>query len=58
MRPLAMRTANRRGLDKALRDAHRHAGRPIVIEAVLERDDAPPLLTELSRRLAADSFVR
>ena len=58
MRPLAMRTASRRGLDKALRDAHRHAGRPIVIEAVLERDDAPPLLTELSRRLAADSFAR
>jgi indolepyruvate decarboxylase len=56
-RPLAMRTASRRGLAKALRDAHRHAGRPIVIEAVLECDDAPPLLTELSRRLAADSFA-
>ena len=58
MRPLAMRAASRRGLDKALRDAHRHAGGPIVIEAVLDRDDAPLLLTELSRRLAADSFVR
>jgi indolepyruvate decarboxylase len=57
-RPLAMRAASRRGFDKALRDARRHAGRPIVIEAVLERDDAPPLLTELSRRLGADSFVR
>jgi TPP-dependent 2-oxoacid decarboxylase len=57
-RPLAMRAASRRGFDKALRDAHRHAGRPIVIEAVLDRDDAPPLLTELSRRLAADGFVR
>ena len=53
IQPLAMQAASPRGFDKALRDAHRHAGRPIVIEAVLDRDDAPPLLTELSRRLAA-----
>jgi indolepyruvate decarboxylase len=51
--PLAIRAASPRGLRRALRAASRHAGRPILIEAVLGREDTPPLLTDLTRALAA-----
>jgi indolepyruvate decarboxylase len=53
MSPLAMRAASARALDRALRSASRHAGRPILIEAILGREDTPPLLTDLARALAA-----
>jgi len=53
MPPLAMRAASPRAFDRALRSASRHAGKPIVIEAVLSRDDTPPLLTDTARALAA-----
>jgi len=53
MPPLAMQAANPRAFDRALRSASRHPGRPIVIEAVLGREDTPPLLTDLTRALAA-----
>jgi len=55
MPPLAIQAANPRAFDRALRSASRNAGRPIVIEAVLGRDDTPPLLTDLTRALAGSS---
>jgi indolepyruvate decarboxylase len=55
MPPLAMQAANPRAFDRALRSASRHPGRPIVIEAVLGREDTPPLLTDLTRALAGSS---
>jgi indolepyruvate decarboxylase len=58
MPPLAMQAANPRAFDRALRSASRHPGRPIVIEAVLGREDTPPLLTDTARALAARSSTR
>jgi indolepyruvate decarboxylase len=58
MPPLAMQAANPRAFDRALRSASRHAGRPILIEAVLGREDTPPLLTDLARALAASGSPR
>jgi len=58
MSPLAMRAASPRGLDRALRSASRHAGRPVLIEAILGREDTPPLLTDLARALAANDSPR
>jgi indolepyruvate decarboxylase len=52
MSPLTRQAASPRGFDRALRSATRHAGRPVVIEAVLDREDAPPLLTDMTRALA------
>lgn len=45
--PLAVRAETSRELKGALRAASRNAGRPILIEAVLGADDAPPLLRDL-----------
>ena len=55
---IAIKAASPRALDRALRTANRHAGRPILIEAVLGREDTPLLLTDLTRTLAAGSSVR
>jgi indolepyruvate decarboxylase len=51
--PLAIRAARPRELTEALHAATRNAGRPVLIEAVLGPDDAPPLLQDLARVLAA-----
>jgi TPP-dependent 2-oxoacid decarboxylase len=53
MPPVAHRATSPRALDRALRSASEHAGQPIVIEAVLDREDTPPLLTDLTRARAA-----
>ena len=57
--PLAIRAASSRQLTAALYSACRHAGRPVLIEAVLGPDDAPPLLQDLARMLAvSDEYAR
>ena len=50
--PLAIRAASPRKLTKALHNAVRNAGRLILIEAVLDQDDAPALLRDLTNVLA------
>ena len=51
---VTLRARTRDELAGALKAANYHAGagRPVLIEAVLGADDAPPLLRELSRALA------
>jgi indolepyruvate decarboxylase len=56
--PLAIRAITPVGFNGALRAASRHAGRPILIEAVLDREDTPPMLTDLARALAASNAPR
>ncbi len=53
--PVALRVATSHELAWALNAAHYHAGagRPVLIEAVLGAEDAPPLLQDLARALAA-----
>jgi TPP-dependent 2-oxoacid decarboxylase len=51
--PLTIRAASHRKLTRALRGAIRNAGRLILIEAVLDLDDAPPMLRDLTSVLAA-----
>jgi len=53
--PVALRVSTSRELAWALVAAgyHAGAGRPVLIEAVLGADDAPPLLQDLTRALAA-----
>jgi len=51
--PVAVRAATAGEFDAALRAAAGHAGRPVLIEAVLGETDAPPLLQDLARALAA-----
>ena len=53
--PVALRVETSHELAWALNTAHYHAGagRPVVIEAVLDASDAPLLLQELTRALAA-----
>ncbi len=58
MPPLAIKATGSRGLAKALRAANRHAGRPVLIEATLGREDAPSLLTDLARGLTAGKTQR
>jgi indolepyruvate decarboxylase len=58
MPPVASRAASPRALDRALRLACRHAGRPVVIEAILDREDTPPLLADLARVLARATCAR
>ena len=52
---MALRVSTSRELAWALVAAgyHAGAGRPVLIEAVLGADDAPPLLQDLTRALAA-----
>ena len=51
---VALRVSTSHELTRALNvaDYHTAAGRPVLIEALLGADDAPPLLRELSRALA------
>ena len=57
--PLGIRAASSRQLTAALSSACRHAGRPVLIEAVLGPDDAPPLLQDLARMPAvSDEYAR
>jgi hypothetical protein len=49
---MAIPAASPRQLAAALRTADLRAGRPVLIEAVLGPDDAPPLLQDLARVLA------
>jgi TPP-dependent 2-oxoacid decarboxylase len=53
--PVALRVTTSHELAWALNAAHYHAGagRPVLIEAVLGAEDAPPLLQDLARALAA-----
>jgi TPP-dependent 2-oxoacid decarboxylase len=53
--PVALRAITSHELAWALNAAsyHARAGRPVLIEAALGADDAPPLLHELTRALAA-----
>jgi TPP-dependent 2-oxoacid decarboxylase len=53
--PVALRVSTSHELAWALNAAHYHtgAGRPVLIEAVLDASDAPLLLQELTRALAA-----
>jgi indolepyruvate decarboxylase len=51
--PVAVRAATAREFSAALRTASDNAGRPVLIEAVLGETDAPPLLQDLARALAA-----
>ena len=53
--PVALRVETSHELAWALNAARYHAGagRPVLIEAVLGAEDAPPLLQELTRALAA-----
>ena len=52
--PVALRVGTSRELASALNAANYHAGagRPVLIEAVLDAGDIPPLLQELARALA------
>jgi hypothetical protein len=52
---VSLRIRTRDELARALNAARYHAsaGRPVLIEAVLAADDAPPLLQDLTRALAA-----
>jgi TPP-dependent 2-oxoacid decarboxylase len=56
--PVALRAITSHDLASALNAAsyHTRAGRPVLIEADLGADDAPPLLRELSRALAAPAI--
>src|SRR5208283_5284378 len=53
--PVGLRVETSHELAWALNAANYHvgAGRPVLIEAVLGAEDAPPLLQELTRALAA-----
>ncbi len=51
--PVAVRAETAREFGAALRMASDNAGRPVLIEAVLAELNAPPLLRDLARALAA-----
>ena len=55
--PVALRVVTSHELAWALNAAsyHARAGRPVLIEAVLDAGDAPPLLRDLTRALAASA---
>jgi len=56
--PLALRAATEAELRAALSAAARAADRPVLIEAVLDETDAPPMLLDLARLVAAaDSYA-
>jgi indolepyruvate decarboxylase len=57
MSPVALRVSTSHELAWALNAARYHAGagRPVLIEAVLDAGDAPPLLQDLTRALAASA---
>jgi TPP-dependent 2-oxoacid decarboxylase len=57
MSPVALRVSTSHELARALNAARYHAGagQPVLIEAVLDAGDAPPLLQDLTRALAASA---
>jgi len=57
MSPVALRVSTSHELAWALNAARCHAGagRPVLVEAVLDADDALPLLEDLTRALAASA---
>ena len=56
--PLALRAATEAELRAALSAAARAADQPVLIEAVLDETDAPPMLLDLARLVAAaDSYA-
>ena len=57
--PLSLRAATQREFTHALHAASRNAGRLVLIEAVLEQADVPPLLQDLAQILSgSDHYGR